>query len=87
MTKSWRFAAAQKRVRVTIDTDFGELIFVKRRPHTGLIRIPDVRVPVRLELLRQALDRHASELEKGALVTVRGQRIRVSMPLSESEMD
>lgn len=35
-------AAADNRILVTIDTDFGELIHLHGIPHAGLIRLPDV---------------------------------------------
>jgi predicted nuclease of predicted toxin-antitoxin system len=73
-------AASLKRVLVTIDTDFGKLIFAQREPHAGLVRLPDVRAAFRIALMEQVLARHAAELEDGAIVTVRGQRIRVSLP-------
>lgn len=75
-----RLAASLKRVLVTIDTDFGKLIFAQREPHAGLIRLPDVRAVSRIALMEQVLARHAAELKRGAIVTVRGQRIRVSLP-------
>ena len=34
-------AAADSRILVTIDTDFGELIYLRGSPHAGLIRLPD----------------------------------------------
>ena len=37
-------AAAEERILVTIDTDFGELVYVGEIPHAGLVRLPDVPV-------------------------------------------
>ncbi len=71
-------AASKKRILVTIDTDFGQLIYVRQRPHAGLVRLPDVRTGERILLLQEVLARHAAELEVGAIVTVRGSRIRLS---------
>ena len=76
------WAAAEKRVMVTIDTDFGDLIFFRRKQHCGLIRLPDVPAAARIDLLEQVLQRHTAALEVGAVVTVRGGRIRVSRPSS-----
>ena len=36
------WASNESRILVTIDTDFGQLVFQKRMPHSGLIRLPDV---------------------------------------------
>ena len=35
-------ANAEQRILVTIDTDFGELVFVHNVKHSGLVRLPDV---------------------------------------------
>lgn len=39
-TLEW--AANEQRVLITIDTDFGELIYKNRSPNYGMIRLPDV---------------------------------------------
>ena len=36
------WAATNARILITIDTDFGELVFLQNLPHAGLIRLPDV---------------------------------------------
>ena len=63
---------------MTIDTDFGTLVFREGAPHTGVIRLPDVPAAARIVLLADVLARFASDVEAGALVTVRGSRIRIS---------
>ena len=72
------WAAAEVRILVTIDTDFGELIFVQERRHAGLIRLPDVPAAQRIALLSQVLSRYQTELGNGAIITVRGERIRIT---------
>ena len=71
-------AAREKRVLVTIDTDFGTLIFVSDVPHRGLVRLPDVAAEKRILIFEEILARHTKDLEAGAIITVRGNRIRVS---------
>ena len=73
-----RIAAEQLRVTVTIDSDFGMLIFRDSAAHFGLIRLPDVPAPERIVLLNEVLSRHSEDLAARAIVTVRGNRIRVS---------
>ncbi|MEW6751712.1 MAG: DUF5615 family PIN-like protein [Candidatus Latescibacterota bacterium] len=70
-------AAAEGRVLVTMDKDFGQLVFADRAAHCGLIRLPDLPVPQRIALVRTLLEEYAAHLEEGAVVTVRGGRIRV----------
>lgn len=71
-------ALEQSRVVVTIDSDFGTIIFRDGASHSGLVRLPDVRVNQRIDKMRVVLENHATDLAAGAIVTVRGDRIRVS---------
>ena len=71
-------AALSNRVLITIDTDFGELIFRHGQSHAGLIRIPDVPVERRISLLDEVIHRYRAALEDHAIITIRGGRIRIS---------
>ncbi len=73
-------AATEGRVLVTIDTDFGALVYVQAAAHAGLIRLPDVPAAERIRLLAQVLARHTEALEAHAIITVSGGRIRVARP-------
>lgn len=72
------WAAKETRILITIDTDFGELIFVENLSHAGLIRLPDVPAHERQLIVQDLLTRYESELEDAAIITVRGGRIRIS---------
>jgi predicted nuclease of predicted toxin-antitoxin system len=72
------WAAEESRILITIDTDFGQLIFLERHCHCGLIRLPDVPSEQRIEIVRDLIDRFPNELEARAIVTVRGGKIRIS---------
>jgi predicted nuclease of predicted toxin-antitoxin system len=71
-------AADEKRILVTIDTDFGTLVYVSGAAHAGIIRLPDVPADARIKLMDQILTRHDEPELAGAIVTVRGTRIRFS---------
>ncbi len=71
-------AAAGGRILVTIDTDFGELVYVRQAQHAGLVRLPDVPAEQRIALMADALKRHRTALEERAIVTIRGGRVRIS---------
>ena len=73
-------AGAEDRILVTMDKDFGELIYLRRVPHAGLILLPDDRVPQRIEAVRAVIEGHHQALEERVVVTVRGGRIRISRP-------
>ena len=71
-------AAAEGRVLVTMDRDFGALLFLEMARHAGLVRLPDVPSSRRIALMGQLLGAYRDDLANGAVVTVRGGRIRVS---------
>ena len=51
-------AEADGRILITIDTDFGELIYLNDVPHAGLIRLPDVPAEQRIALMSELIERH-----------------------------
>ena len=65
-------ANSEDRILVTIDTDFGELIYLHDVPHAGLVRLPDVPADQRLALAAEVINRHRQALEDRAVVTIRG---------------
>ena len=73
-------AESENRVLITLDKDFGEIIYLHRVPHAGLICLPDVRMSQRIALVDDIIDRYAEALEERAVITVRGGRIRISRP-------
>ena len=72
------WASAEERVLITMDKDFGGLIFLGGASHCGLVRLPDVPAARRIELMHQLLQEHRAALETGAVLTVRGDRVRIS---------
>ena len=78
-------AAAEDRILITLDQDFGQLIFAGERPHRGLIRLPDVPSAERIAIVADLLQRHADALADRAVITVRGGRVRISrLPASDA---
>jgi len=73
-------AVSEKRILVTIDTDFGRLVYRGGEVHCGIVRLPDVRCNSRIGLMKTVIGRYSTQLEKGAIITVRGEKIRVSVP-------
>jgi predicted nuclease of predicted toxin-antitoxin system len=73
-------AAAESRVLVTIDSDFGALVFRDAAAHRGLVRLPDVPAERRIEIMQQLLAKHSVEISTGAVITVRGTRVRITTP-------
>jgi predicted nuclease of predicted toxin-antitoxin system len=77
-----RVAAAEGRILVTIDSDFGTLVFLLGAAHAGIIRLPDIPAAERIALMADLLARHGPE-PPGSIVTIRGGRIRISPPAGE----
>ena len=73
-------AQSQGRVLITIDTDFGRLIFRDQQKQSGLVRLPDVPAAMRIQIMEQILLFHSNALANGNIITVRGNRIRTSRP-------
>ena len=73
-------AVSEKRILITIDTDFGRLVYKGGEVHCGIVRLPDVRRDRRIELMKIVIERYGPQLEKDAIITVRGDKIRVSLP-------
>src|SRR5262245_3988262 len=59
-------AASDDRILVTIDTDFGFLVYAADKPHRGLIRLPDCPAQERIAILSELLARHEADLEARA---------------------
>jgi predicted nuclease of predicted toxin-antitoxin system len=72
------WANAESRVLVTIDTDFGQLVFLDKQAHSGLVRLPDVPAKQRVLIMEDLLNRFAQQLGDRAIITVRGGRVRIS---------
>ncbi|MGI8826567.1 MAG: DUF5615 family PIN-like protein [Chloroflexota bacterium] len=71
-------AHEEYRILITNDTDFGELVFHHRQPHSGVIlfRLGSyVPLPIRIARLDDVLHRYSDHLEEFLVVTL--QRIRV----------
>jgi predicted nuclease of predicted toxin-antitoxin system len=63
---------------ITIDTDFGELIYLENLSHAGLVRLPDVPTRERQLIMQDLLTRYETELQEATIITVRVGRIRIS---------
>lgn len=72
------WAKNESRIVVTIDTDFGQLIFLEKMPHCGLVRLPDLAANQRVRIMADLLSRFSRELQEQAVITVSGGRIRIS---------
>jgi predicted nuclease of predicted toxin-antitoxin system len=69
-------AHRENRVLVTMDNDFGKLVFQHGSPHAGIIRIALQSIDGQLTRLGELLRRHRPEDIEGNLVTIERRRFR-----------
>jgi predicted nuclease of predicted toxin-antitoxin system len=72
-----RRAAADSRVLVTIDKDFGELVIIQGKLHVGLIRLVGFRSREQGPALVNLLTTYERDLATGAILTAEPWRVRV----------
>jgi predicted nuclease of predicted toxin-antitoxin system len=77
-----RMAVTERRALITIDTDFGTLVYLAGAAHAGIIRLPDVPARSRIALVKQILLGWTEAEIGSAMITVTGNRIRFSRPPS-----
>jgi predicted nuclease of predicted toxin-antitoxin system len=73
-----RVAVAERRALITIDTDFGTLVYLAGAAHAGIIRLPDVPARSRIALVEQILLGWTEAEIGSAMIIVTGNRIRFS---------
>jgi predicted nuclease of predicted toxin-antitoxin system len=71
------WAVRERRVIVTTDTDFEQMIWRQDKQHCGVLRLENLPRSLRKSLLHDALDHHGSDLESGAIVIALSRKYRV----------
>ncbi|MEK7165355.1 MAG: DUF5615 family PIN-like protein [Patescibacteria group bacterium] len=76
-----KFSVKGKRVLLTNDKDFGELVYKKHLPHVGIVlfRLPQQDVSAKIIKLDLLLQKHGSKL-KDSVVVVTKEKIRIRKP-------
>jgi len=69
-------ALREGRLILTVDKDFGELIFNKGRSSHGVIRLEDAPPSTQIQYMEELLIKHLDELEKHFIVAQNG-RVRI----------
>ena len=72
---SW--AVRERRIIVTTDNDFEEMIWRQGKPHCGVLRLENLPRSERIMLLCDVLDRHSRDLESGSIVIALRTKFRV----------
>ena len=72
---SW--AVRERRIIVTTDNDFEEMIYRQGKLHCGVLRLENLPRSERMTLLNDALDSHVKDLEAGAIVIALRTKFRI----------
>jgi predicted nuclease of predicted toxin-antitoxin system len=73
-------AYEERRILVTLDKDFGELVVLRGSPHCGILRLVDFRASQQGAVCVRILQKHADELEAGAIITAEPGILRIRQP-------
>ena len=78
-------AAAEGRLVITFDKDFGELAIVRRIPHSGIIRLVNLGARQQAPACLRVINLHEEELKAAAIITVEPSRLRIRLAADQSE--
>ncbi len=70
----------ERRILVTLDKDFGEMVVGRGLAHAGILRLVAWRAGQQVAAVLAALAAYGSELAAGAIVTVEPGRARIRHP-------
>ncbi len=71
-------ASADRRLVITMDKDFGELVYLSKQSHAGvlLLRLEEARIGAKLAVVEEIFTNHAADLSGRFSVYQRG-RLRI----------
>jgi predicted nuclease of predicted toxin-antitoxin system len=72
-----QFAYNEKRVLITLDKDFGELVHLRNISHWGIVRIVPFPAKKQSRICLYVLKKYKVELKEKAIITVESDRIRI----------
>jgi predicted nuclease of predicted toxin-antitoxin system len=73
-------AHSEGRILVTLDKDFGELAIVKRKRHSGILRLVNLSAKQQGIVCLRVIEAYGQVLQSGAIITVETGRIRIRPP-------
>ena len=76
-----RRAVQEQRILVTLDKDFGELVFLRGQSHSGIIRLVEVPSLAQAEAIDLIVSNHGDLLVEGAIITLKSSRLRIRKSL------
>lgn len=70
-------AYEENRVLITEDKDFGELVFLHRRPHPCIVRLVELRVTEKVDAMRDLIERHDDAMRNSSIIVVTRKQVRI----------
>ncbi len=80
-------ALEEKRVLITEDKDFGELVFLRGLPHPGIARLGGMTPTERADAIRTVIERYGAAMLHGAIMVVTGNRIQIRSALNTERLN
>jgi predicted nuclease of predicted toxin-antitoxin system len=77
------FAHREVRVLVTLDKDFGRLLFLQGRPHAGIVRLVSLSTRQQVRVCLRVLAEQGAKLAACAVITAESDRVRIRLPSAD----
>ena len=74
------WAVSERRIILTADKDFEEMVWLQGKQHCGILRLENLPRQDRLKLLHDVLHLYGNRLEAGAIVIATRTKFRVRHP-------
>lgn len=71
------WSVREKRIIITTDSDFEQMIWLQGRQHCGVLRLENLPRSERISLFQDVLSSYGQDLEAGAVVIASKQKIRI----------
>ncbi|MGK7945652.1 MAG: DUF5615 family PIN-like protein [Microcystaceae cyanobacterium] len=72
-----KWAVKEKRIIITTDKDFEQLIWQQNKAHCGILRLENLPRQQRIQLLEEVLQSYRQDLEKGAIIIATQAKFRI----------
>jgi predicted nuclease of predicted toxin-antitoxin system len=74
------WATHEKRIIVTTDRDFEEMVWREGRAHAGLLRLENLPRAERKALSEEVITRYSQHLESGSIIIATAKKVRIRRP-------
>ena len=71
------FAYEERRILITEDKDFGELVFLLRQPHPCIVRLVEMQAAEKVSAMRELITLYGDTMTEGVMIVVSRNRVRI----------